>query len=346
LKVLITGANGFLGQRVVPEFLRRGHSVRALVRPAASVEKLAWGDEVELFRADLRASCNLIEAFEGIDALIHLAAQVSGSEDAQFAATVVGTEKLLEAMKQSQTRRLVLASSLSCYDWSAIRGTLDESSPIEPPADLYARDGYAVAKVWQERVAERMARENGWQLTILRPGFIWGPEHADLAGIGQRAGPVYFVFGPMRAMPLSYVENTASAFVSAAENPAAVDQVINVLDPERISAWAYAGTLKHRGEGSPKVRVPVPYWMAITTARMAQWTSRRIFRGKGKLPSILVPCRFEARFKPLRFADQKLRTVLGWTAPVGFAEALHRTHQGGAAPEASQSHAPVASTAA
>src|SRR6185312_8272180 len=113
LKVLITGANGFLGQRVVAEFLRRGHAVRALVRPAAKVDRLGWPDEIEVFRADLRAPRDLVSAFEGVDAVVHLAAGVKGSEDAQFAASVVGTERLLDAMARSKTKRLVLASSFS-----------------------------------------------------------------------------------------------------------------------------------------------------------------------------------------------------------------------------------------
>ena len=57
--------------------------------------------------------------------MIHLAAGVKGTEDAQFAASVVGTERLLEAMARSETKRLVLASSFSVYDWSAIKGELD-----------------------------------------------------------------------------------------------------------------------------------------------------------------------------------------------------------------------------
>ena len=53
--------------------------------------------------------------------------------------------------------------------------------------------------------------------------------------------------------------------------------------------------------------MPIPYGLAISGVRLARWTSKKLFRGKGKLPSILVPCRFEARFKPLRFDNRKLR---------------------------------------
>ena len=65
-------------------------------------------------------------------------------------------------------------------------GTLDEESPLE--SDLYRRDGYAIAKTWQERVVRRMSREQHWDLTVLRPGFIWGRDHEDFAGLGQKVG--------------------------------------------------------------------------------------------------------------------------------------------------------------
>jgi nucleoside-diphosphate-sugar epimerase len=327
LKVLITGANGFLGSRVVAEFLRRGHAVRALVRPAAQVERFHWPDEVEVFRADLRASRDLVAAFDGIDAVVHLAAGVKGSEDAQFAASVVGTERLLEAMAKSQTKRLVLASSFSVYDTSAIaiRGVLDEDSPVEPSQDLYDRDGYAVAKVWQERVARRMADEHGWALTVLRPGFIWGRGNEDLAGLGQTLGRVQIVFGPSTHLALTHVDNCAHVFAEATEKPQAIGQTFNIVDDEGLTIWQYLRDFL-RGTGQKRWRVPIPYRLAIVVVRLARWTSKRIFRGKGKLPSILVPSRFEARFKPLGFTNRKVREVLGWTPPLDRAEQFQRTY--------------------
>ena len=94
-----------------------------MVRPAARLEALAWPSSVEVFRADLRTSRDLLRAFEDVDVLIHLAAVVSGGEDAQFAGTVVGTERLLDAMASSTCRRLVLCSSFSVYDFSATRAS-------------------------------------------------------------------------------------------------------------------------------------------------------------------------------------------------------------------------------
>jgi UDP-glucose 4-epimerase len=310
---------------VVAELLRRGHTVRALIRPAARPDDLHWPEQVEVVRADLRVARDLILAFAGVDVLVHLAAAVSGSEEAQFTATVVGTERLLEAMALSQTRRLVLASSFSVYDWSAIRGTLTEQSPLESGTDLYERDGYAIAKVWQERVVRRTCAARGWELTVLRPGFIWGRGHAYLACLGQKLRRVHLVFGAWSRIPLTHVVNCADLFATAAEHPRAIGETINVVDSDEIRTWGYLGKyLRH--SGSAAVRLPVPYGVALACTSLARWSSRRIFHGKGKLPSLLIPCRFEARFKPLRFSNRKAREVLGWQPPLSFAECLRLTY--------------------
>src|SRR5262249_55084952 len=155
---------------------------------------------VEVFRADLRTARELRRAFEGVDVLVHLAAVVSGREDAQFAGTVAGTERLLDAMATSACRRLVLCSTFSVYNYSATRRTLDETSPLHQVPDVYDRDGYTISKWWQERVTRRFAEKHGWDLTVLRPGFIWGRDHGYLAALGQRFGRYHLVIGPLTRM--------------------------------------------------------------------------------------------------------------------------------------------------
>ena len=181
MRALVTGASGFLGRHVVAALLARGVEVRAMVRSATLLETLGWPSSVEVFKADLRTSRDLGQAFEGVDVLLHLAAVVSGGEDAQFAGTVVGTERLLDAMAASGCRRLVLCSSFTVYDYSAIDRVLSEDSPLYKTPEIYARDGYTIAKWWQERVTRRFAEKQGWDLTVLRPGDIWGRDHGYLA---------------------------------------------------------------------------------------------------------------------------------------------------------------------
>jgi 2-alkyl-3-oxoalkanoate reductase len=332
MRALVTGANGFLGRHVVGALLARGIEVRAMVRPAARLEALGWPPSVEIFGADLRTSDELSRAFEGVDVLIHLAAVVSGAEDAQFAGTVVGTERLLAAMVSSSCRRVVLCSSFSVYDYSSTRRTLDEESPLHQVPDVYGRDGYTIAKWWQERVTRRFADAHGWDLIVLRPGFIWGRDHGYLAALGQQLGRHHLVIGPLTRIPMTHVENCADVFALAAADPRARAQTLNVVDGPGERIWKYLSDYMHNS-GQPGWRLPIPYWFAISTVRLAYAT---VFRSATKVPSILIPSRFESRLKPLRLEDRKLRETLGWTPPLDYKQCLARTY-GPAAPPAARS---------
>jgi 2-alkyl-3-oxoalkanoate reductase len=327
MRALVTGANGFLGRHVVGALLARDIEVRAMVRPAASLE--APSSSVEVFRADLRSSCGLRRAFEGVDVLLHLAAVVSGGEDAQFAGTVVGTERLLDAMAHSACRRLVLCSSLSVYDYSSIHRALDEGSPLHKVPDIYTRDGYTIAKWWQERVTRRFAERHGWDLTVLRPGFIWGRDHGYLAALGQQFGWHHLVIGPLTRIPMTHVENCADVFALAAADARARGQTLNVIDGPGERIWTYFSDYI-RGSGQPGWRVPVPYWLAISMVRLGYAT---VFRSATKMPSILIPRRFESRLKPLRFENRRLRETLRWTPLLDYYQCLEKTY-GPAAPTA------------
>jgi 2-alkyl-3-oxoalkanoate reductase len=329
MKALVTGANGFLGGHVVGALLARGIEVRAMVRPTARLETLGWPSSVEVFRADLRTSYELRRAFEGVDVLLHLAAVVSGGEDAQFAGTVVGTERLLDAMASSACRRLVLCSTFSVYDYSSTHRVLDERSPLHQVPDVYTRDGYTISKWWQERVTRRFVERYGWDLTVLRPGFIWGRDHGYLAALGQQFGRHHLVIGPLTRMPMTHVENCADVFALAAEDARARGQTFNVIDGTGERIWTYLSDYI-RGSGQPGWRVPVPYWLAIIIVRLAFAT---VFRSASKVPSILIPRRLESRLKPLRFENRRLRETLGWTPRLDHQQCLERTY-GLAAPTA------------
>jgi UDP-glucose 4-epimerase len=320
MRALVTGANGFLGRHVVSALLKRGLEVRALVRPAAGLEDVGWAASVEVFRADLRAA-ELERAFRGADVLVHLAAAFTGGEDAQLASTVGGTERLLAAMANTACKRIVLASSFAVYDWSEIDGILDERSPLERGADLYSRDAYSIAKSWQERVTRRLAERHGWDLTVLRPGFIWGRDHAYLAALGQRIGKLHIVIGPAARIPTTHVENCADLFAVAATDPRARGETFNVVDGEGKRIWSFLGDYLS-GSGERGVRIPVPYRLAHLGIRAAFAT---VFRRNLKLPQILIPCRFESRLKPLRYTNRRAYNVLGWRPPLDGRECLART---------------------
>lgn len=305
MRVLVTGATGFLGSRVTAALANHGHDVIAMVRPSRQSTE---GIPYDTVRADLRVRSTLAPALEGIEAVVHLAACVVGDDDAQFASTVVGTENLLAAMAEVGVPRLVHCSTFSVYDWRRASSPLDEESPLEE--DLYGRDGYAISKSWQERLVRRHAEQHGTQLTILRPGFIWGPGLEETSGIGQPMGPLRLVFGSGRPLPLTYVDNCAEAFAKVLDAPVAIGETYNVLDEPFVSAWKHQGRCR-RELGERYWRVPVPNWFAMAGTRLATWISKSLYRGKGKLPGILMPGRFRARFRPIKFDASKLHAAIG-----------------------------------
>ena len=179
MKLLVTGAGGFLGRYVVAEAVRAGHEVCALLRPAGEVPDPSWMEHPRLHiaRADLRRRAGLRDLLADVDAVLHVAAAKTGDVYAQFAGTVVATENLLAAMYQAGAERLVAVSSLSVYDYRAGRlfSTIDESSPLE--SRPFERDGYTQAKLAQEKLTREYAEKRGWDFAILRPGAIFGPDN-------------------------------------------------------------------------------------------------------------------------------------------------------------------------
>lgn len=321
MKVLVTGAHGFLGREVVAALTSDGHAVRALVRPATDVAQLGWDDRIEVARADLRAGASLAPILAGVDAVVHLAAQMVGDDFTILSGTLAGTERLLAAMAAAKTRRLVLCSSFSVYDWTNAARVLDDDGPL--PADIWASGSYAAAKLWQERMARRFAEQHGAALTVLRPGFVWGRGNDDLACVGQRFGRWQLVFGPRRILALTHVHNCADAFRAVLAHDAAAGATFNVVDEQGTRAADYARA-RRAGTGGG----PTP-WLPFALTRALVWCTNRgarlVFGPTYRLPSMFVPIRFDLRYKPVRATSSGLRTKIGWRAPRSFEECVRAT---------------------
>jgi UDP-glucose 4-epimerase len=319
VKVLVTGANGFLGREVVAALAADGHAVRALVRPATDVARLGWHASIEVARADLRGGTKLEPLFEGVDALVHLATQMVGDDFTILSGTLAGTERLFSALAASKTKRLVLCSSFSVYDWKSASGTLDDDGPL--PADIWPSGAYAAAKHWQERLARRLADERQLELTVLRPGFVWGRGNDDLACIGQRVGGTQLVFGPLRRLALTHVTNCADAFRFALARPETAGKTYNVVDMQGIRAARFA---RERARARGGRTVWLPYLGTRLFVALANAGARAVFGPRYKLPSMFVPIRFDLRYKPVVARSSGL-TALGWKAPRSFEDCVSAT---------------------
>jgi UDP-glucose 4-epimerase len=171
-------------------------------------------------------------------------------------------------------------------------------------------------------VTRRFAEKHGWDLTVLRPGFIWGRDHGYLAALGQQFGRHHLVIGPMTRIPMTHVENCAEVFAKAATHPDACGQTLNVVDGPGEQIWSYLSD-HMRGSGQKGWRVAVPYRLAISMVRLAYAT---VFRRATKVPSVLIPRRLESRLKPLHFENRRLRETLDWTPSFNYQQCLVKTY--------------------
>jgi nucleoside-diphosphate-sugar epimerase len=326
MKLLVTGANGFLGRHVVAEALRRGHTVRAMVRSVKDAGRNGWvgRPNIEWVQADLRSRRGLVDAVAGCDAVLHLAAAKSGDIYTQYAGTVVATENLLAAMTEAGVRRIVAVSSLSVYDFLHMKSgaVLDEDSPLD--VECVDRDEYAHTKVVQENLVRDHATKHAWDFTILRPGVIYGKDNLWTARLGHQGKRVWVRIGARAHVPLTYVENCAEAVVMSAEKDEAVGQTLNVIDDDPPTQRRYCSLIRQRTMPRPLV-VPLPWPLMRAMAGVAGVTNRLLFRGRAKVPGLFIRARLHARSKPLKFANSKIKQVLAWHPRYSLSQALERT---------------------
>lgn len=326
MRVLVTGAGGFLGGYVVDELLRRGHEARALVRPSRALPPDWEQRGVVRVPVDLRRpGDDLSRALADCDAAIHLAATTNGTWRSMFDTTVAATQRLIDAIREDGWGgRLVHVSSFSVYGLNQARAhsVVDESTAIEPSPWL--RDDYGWTKWLQERLVRELQAEGPADVSIVRPGIIYGPGRAFQHQLGRELGPdTLLLYGGLVTMRLNYVENTASLLAECAENPRAAGEVFNAVDPRPLRQWRYARRWRDADRASRRV-VPFP----LFALRLAGATLARAERSTGGAvspPSFLDPYRLKPAYGDFRYDTSKATRVLGWRPPVSREQALDRT---------------------
>lgn len=315
VRVLVTGAAGFLGRHVVAALQGRGHMVRALDLPAALLARSWDAPEVERWDANLCDS-NLSGACRGVDAVLHLAAQLDGEAGVLVRVAETGTSRLIAAMASAGVQRMVLASSLSVYDWSA-GPLLDESAPLEPHPE--SRDGYTLAKLRQEALARERCAAAGIDLTVLRPGLLWGAGREVPSTIGQHLGPLHLVIAADRSLPVIHVMNCADAFATVVGGPAGT---FNVVDHPEITPARFVRDHLARS-GRFGIALPTSYRLGRASASILYAVAPGPMRRR--LPSFLAPRRFAARYRPVRIDGARLRAT-GWSPPLAYQTCLDLTY--------------------
>ncbi|WP_033822334.1 NAD(P)-dependent oxidoreductase [Kitasatospora sp. MBT63] len=278
MKVLVTGASGFLGGHLVDGALRAGHEVRALVRPTSDLSRLRTVPGLELAHGDLGDPQSLRRAVEGVEVVHHSAARVADfGTRAQFTAeNVTGTERLLSAAREAGARRFVFISSPSALMGpdDGDRLGIDESTAYpERWLNLYSE-----TKAAAERLVLAADRP-GFTTVALRPRGIWGPR--DRAGFlpkllaGMLAGRLPDLSGGRRVLvSLCHSDNAVLAALLAAGAPAerVGGRAYFVADREQTDLWAFLTRLAALFGGTPPTRrIPPPLRDALVASVELLW---------------------------------------------------------------------------
>lgn len=245
-KILVTGADGFIGSHLVEELLRRGHSVRAFVL-YNSFNSWGWLDhlpldmhkDLEVFSGDIRDPSGVREAVKGCDVILHLAALIAipysyHSPDTYVDTNVKGTLNILQAARDLGVKRVVHTSTSEVY------GTA-QFVPINEAHPLQGQSPYSATKIAADQLAYSFFAAFGLPVSIIRPFNTYGPRQSARAVLPTiitqiASGNCHLKLGSIHpTRDFNYVKDTVRGFLAVAHAEAAIGEVINIGSNYEIS---------------------------------------------------------------------------------------------------------------
>jgi predicted dehydrogenase/nucleoside-diphosphate-sugar epimerase len=280
-RVLVTGANGYVGWQVVQTLVGQGYYVRALVRPTSSPERLQQLG-VEVFLGDVRRLEDVSAAANSMQVIIHLAAGLKGSQAFIVDTCVHGTQNVAEATALQHVKRVIYMSSCSVYDFAKLHDGEDitETSPLEEQPE--SRGAYSLGKRRAEEVALSHLADSTTPWTILRPALIVGQGRDIFAPVGAKIGNTLVCLGrPRKCLLLVHVEDVAAAVLQLLQNNQTQGQVY-ILSHRPITVREYVDTCIRRSRYRDVRVLYVPYFLA----RLGGWMATLVQRLTHLGPSI------------------------------------------------------------
>ena len=245
-KVLVTGADGFIGSHLVEELVRRGHSVRAFVL-YNSFNSWGWLDHsspevkksIEVFAGDIRDPYGVRTAMQGCDVVFHLAALIAipysyHSPDTYIDTNVKGTLNIVQAARDLCISKVVHTSTSEVYGTARF-------VPITEEHPLQGQSPYSASKIGADQIAMSFYSSFETPVATIRPFNTYGPRQSARAVIptiitqiahGERTLKLGAIH-PTR--DFNYVADTVDGFIAAAESEQSVGEIINLGSNYEIS---------------------------------------------------------------------------------------------------------------
>ena len=245
-KVLVTGADGFIGSHLTEILLEKGYDVKAFTYynsfntwgwlDTLPKEKL---DQIEVFSGDVRDPNGVREAMKGVDQVFHLAALIAipfsyHSPDSYVDTNIKGTLNILQAARDLGTEKIMVTSTSEVYG-TAQYVPIDEKHPFQ------WQSPYSATKIGADRLAESFYRSFNLPVAIVRPFNTFGPRQSARAVIPTiitqlLAGREEIKLGSLTpTRDFNYVKDTAAGFIAIAESDKTIGQEINIATQREIS---------------------------------------------------------------------------------------------------------------
>lgn len=246
-KVLVTGADGFIGSHLTESLLEeKDYDVKAFTM-YNSFNTWGWLDtlpkeklkEIEIFSGDIRDPNGVKKALTGVDAVFHLAALIAipfsyHSPDSYVDTNIKGTLNVLQAARTLNTERVLITSTSEVYG-TAQYVPIDEKHPFQ------GQSPYSATKIGADRLAESFYRSFGLPVSIVRPFNTYGPRQSARAVIPTiitqlLSGKEEIKLGSLTpTRDFNYVKDTVAGFIAIAESDKTIGEEINIATQKEIS---------------------------------------------------------------------------------------------------------------
>jgi 2-alkyl-3-oxoalkanoate reductase len=316
MTVLVTGATGLLGSHVTELLVARGERPRVLVRPGESLNGLADAN-VDVCWGDMGDRESLEAAVHGVDRVLHCAARTGpwGPETEFERTNVRGLKMLVEVALSAGVHRFVHVSSITVHG-NDLGGAGDETTPLRVEPNPYSR-----SKVAGERMLAAMIRDGGAPVTIVRPGWIYGPRDtasfARFAAMIQR-GRMVMVGSGTNHVPLIYVRDAAQGVLLAADTRLAVGRTYLLVSDEPVTQREYLSAIAAELGATPPKR-HIPYRLTLLFGTMAESGARLARRQQ---PPPVMRFGVQLLGGENRFVISRARQELGFAPHFSLAEGV------------------------
>lgn len=327
MRILVTGASGFLGHHFVEHAASAGHEIVALHRQpiTGSTPAPIHRSGVTVRYADVLDRQSIDAAVADVDCVCHLAAaftEASATENYFHRVNVEGTSNVMAAAHAAGARRFVFCSTAGIYG-KRVSGVIDETREPQP------FNSYERSKVAAEEEVRRGAAEYGMEYVILRPSPIYGPGDQRLAKLYKNAARGRFpLFGSGEGRRhMVYVDDLAEAFLRSCVLPAAANEEMIVAGPEAVRLCDILQTLaelSNRRSAGPRLPLKAVVLLAGVTEDVCRLLNVKAPLHRRRMDFYLSDTEYDCGHA---------REVLDWEPSVSLRQGLRKTLRAEAEPD-------------